>query len=235
MPAFVQSRSALTVGAGSSTALAFNSNVTAGNLILIVTGWDNATAESVTSMADTFLTTYARLSTFEAFWDVSAAAGVGGAWWGVVPSSGADTVTVTLPGSRANHWVAITEISGVDSSSPIDKTTKTGPIHGTAGADVMSSTADTTTSDGDLIFGFICNTNGATVPTHGTNFTLRESQPPSIWTEDRVQAAQGSVAATWTTTTNVQDWLIGMIAVNGPLAIQPQILLPHSVSSALRT
>lgn len=113
----VQSKGDCTAGNFTSATCAFPSNVTAGNVIAAcgaVWNGNNMTGQAIT---DSVSTNYAEVLG-------STSSGTPNKTWiayGVVPSSGANTVTQTPAGgvSWYSSW-GIVELSGVDTSVPLD-------------------------------------------------------------------------------------------------------------------
>ena len=113
--------------------------------------------------------------------------------------AGANTVTVTFGTTGGYRRVIVSEYSGIAMTAPLDVTAKSQGTSTTA-ANGATSTAATTTANGNLIFGVTMDDSGnfATINA-GTGFTRRASlNGMDIATEDSIQATAGSVAATFT-------------------------------------
>ena len=81
-------------------------------------------------------------------------------------------------------------------NTPVDVVARN-VANGTTGSNAITSTAAGTTVSGDLIFGAAMDDSGLTTITAGTGFTQRQSvNNKDMATEDLVQTAAGSVAAT---------------------------------------
>lgn len=129
------------------------------------TGYSNSTMTCSDSAGDSFATTTAAddppdQQTVEICYAI------------VTHSVSSDTVTFSFPYSaNGSQSAAIEEYSGIATSSPLDVS----QIHystGCSGTNCVTSNASTTTKDGDLIVGYVINSDGAggTI-TKGTNFT----------------------------------------------------------------
>jgi len=192
--AFVQTAGATNDVAASTIAAAFTANNTAGNLIVVAVSWGDRTAPSI-SATDTRGNTYAvATNDFES-----------GNRQGLAilyaPNirAGANTVTVNLGASNAYRRIIISEYAGIAVSAPLDGVAKNRAA-GTTASNGVTSTAATTTANGDLIFGVTMDDSGlfGTI-TAGTGFTRRAFvNNMDMATEDRVQPTAGSVAATFT-------------------------------------
>ncbi|MCS6290352.1 MAG: hypothetical protein H8K10_15460 [Nitrospira sp.] len=114
----VQSKGDCTAGNFSSTTCTFPSNVTPGNVVAACGAIWNGGNMTGQALTDTVLTDYTEVV------GVNPPAGTPNKTWiayGVVPSSGANTVTQAPAGGTGwfGSW-GIVELSGVDTSSPID-------------------------------------------------------------------------------------------------------------------
>jgi hypothetical protein len=116
---------------------------------------------------------------------------------------GACTITVTIsPGSGFRGMVAH-EVSGLLSGAPDKHAIVTQVAPGT-GADAITTGNVLTTTDGQYIFGAVhINNTVAMTVTQGTGYNDRESidgtaSVSAVESEDRIQAAAGNIAATFT-------------------------------------
>jgi hypothetical protein len=77
------------------------------------------------------------------------------------------------------------------------------------GVDACTSGAAITTGNGCFIYGVFVDTTSVTAPTVGTGFTVQDSASfiagDNYRTENETQSAQGSVTATYTSTTGAVD------------------------------
>src|SRR5262249_24473654 len=113
--------------------------------------------------------------------------------------AGANTVTVTFGVTGGYRRIIVSEYSGIATTAPLDVTAKSQGT-ATSAANAVTSTAATTTASGNPIFGVTMDDSGnfATINA-GTGFTRRASlNGMAIATEDTVQTAAGSIAATFT-------------------------------------
>lgn len=202
-PAYVQGNSANQPG-DSSVSVSFSSNVTAGNVIALAASWYSTTAtlNSVTDDCNTGGTSnsYTLVNNPSRWNDNSAAMA-----YAVIGKSGSCTVTATFSASVISS-VIVHEISGVNTSSPIDKNqinTQAYPGPG-IGTDALTSGSVETTINGDYIFGFSAESGDhSTAFTAGAGFTSRKTTTQAnvkMASEDRnLQYMYGPVAATFTT------------------------------------
>ncbi len=110
--------------------------------------------------------------------------------------AGPNAVTVTFASSTPYRRLLIHEYSGIAITNAVDVVAKN-VANGSTAVDSITSTAATTTASGDLIFGAVMDDTGTTTITAGTGFTQRLSvNNKDLVSEDRVQAAAGSIAAT---------------------------------------
>ena len=200
--AYVQGNYATPQSAQASVSVRFTSAQGAGDLNVVVVGWNDSTA-TVGTVTDSSGNVYQRavgptvqsgLATqaiYYAFNIVGAAAN-------------ANTVTVTFNTPATYPDIRILEYSGIATTSPLDVTAAAIGSNSSA-----SSGAATTTNANDLIFGAdltVTETTGA-----GSGFTSRMiTVPDSDIAEDRIVSATGSYAATASTTPGA--WIMQMAA-----------------------
>ncbi len=184
----------------SSNALAFTSNVTAGNTILVaITQW-NTTVSSVTDNRGntyTAVTPARHANTSTDYAELYYAKNVAG---------GATTVTVAFSGT-ADTNVGIYEYSGLDPISPLEQlASNTGFGSAPNGGTV------TTATDNELYFAVGVDDNGNNVaPTAGSGYTLENHQDDStsherFYSEDRI-SAHGSYSTNFTIGTS-SNWAV---------------------------
>lgn len=214
----VQSRS-VDSGTGTSATLAYNSNIVAGNLLVIAVRSGGTAANPV--ITDSQGNTYTRhvLQTEGTDHQTSIHSAI-------AISSAACTVTLTT-GSVTRRWA----IHEYDSAG----TTVTKDQHASAQGDSTtpsSGNTATTSSASELLFGASSceNTSGFTP---GTNYTERQEQPASpnakIDTEDRVVSGTGTYAADWTIST--QPWSAGIVTFQSNAAGATFYYSPQSFCS----
>lgn len=205
-PAVVQ-----TIGAGndaSATTIAqsFSANVDGGNLIVVAVTWDSTNTTTATC-SDNRGNTYANATsgnntTLRQAMRVCYAANVAG---------GPTTVTVTFSATSSFRRIAVSEYSGVATISPVD-VTKTNNGVGTTAVDNVTSTAATTTVNGDLIYGAVMDNDGGASITAGTGFTERFDTGTGLAVQDRVQTTAGSIASTHTFSVTNRNYHAHMVA-----------------------
>ena len=115
-------------------------------------------------------------------------------------TAGATTFTATLSSAATLAMAFGAEFSGVLTTSPLDvHAAQTQTTPGT-GANAITSGSVTTTHANELIVGGTVNRSGAAgagTITIGTGFTLGQSVANTLTSEYQVQAAAGSIAATF--------------------------------------
>jgi chitodextrinase len=215
--AFIQVAYATPQTSQSTVSVTFASAQTAGNLNVVVVGWNDMTA-AVSSITDSMGNVYAlavgptqnpgSTGTFSLTQSIYYAKNIAGA------SANGNTVTVrfTVPANYAD--VRILEYSGLDRINPVDVT---------AAAIGTSSTSNSgsavTTNPNDLIFGanmVYTGTAGA-----GAGFTNRTiTTPDSDIAEDRIVSTTGTYSA-GAPLTSSGPWIMQMVAFRGGAAGPP--------------
>lgn len=184
---FVQRNYAVPQTPTSPVQVTFTNAQTAGNLNIVVVGW-NDTSSTVTSVTDSAGNTYQRAvgpntdGAGSASQSIYYAANIRGA--------GANTVTVTFNQAARFPDIRILEYSGIVALSPVDGTTAS------FGNSAISSTGTfTTTNPNDLIFGANMVQTYTTGP--GTGFTNRViTDPDGDIAEDKIVTSAGGYSAT---------------------------------------
>ncbi|MEO6513267.1 MAG: hypothetical protein ABIR37_01150 [Candidatus Saccharimonadales bacterium] len=181
--------------AASSINIAFDLSNTAGSLLVAGISWSSGgLGNAPTSVTDTRGNSWTLYST--PVYDSPNAQGLTFAY-AVNCAAGANTVTVNYGTASDYQRVTVAEYSGVATSSPIDIVASNVAAN-TNATDNVTSTAATTTVNGDLIWGHSQKDNGFVTQAPGTGFTQREYLASDYLAEDLIQATAGSIAATWT-------------------------------------
>jgi predicted secreted protein len=171
---------------GNPMSLAFGSNVTAGNLLIVGVGSTTGGASNSTiSLSDTLGNTYTSLGKVEE--GVLSASGE--IFYCIANSSGANTVTATYS-SGSGIALHVAEFSGV---SAVDQNAVTNDQTGTA----ADSGPVTTAFADELLLGWLI-ASGA--PTAGTGWTLLSSQGATLRSalEYQIVSSTGTYDATFT-------------------------------------
>ena len=204
---YIQGNYATPQSAQVSVAVKFNSTQTAGNLNVVVVGWNDSTA-TVSSVTDSSGNTYQRaigptivsgLLTQSIYFAKNI----------VSASAGANSVTVLFSSAASFPDVRVVEYNGADLSNPVDVTKAAAGNGGTS-----NSGSATTTNPTDLIFG----TNSVTGSTKGpgTGFTQRLlTVPDGDIVEDRMVAVTGNYSAT--AAVSGGRWIMQMVAFRTPV------------------
>lgn len=181
--AFVQSTGTFVAATSTTIAQAFAGNVTAGNLIVVASHWNDTgtTAAATDSLGNTYTsavgpTNFSTTDRAQVFFAKNI-------------TGGACTVTVTLNASRTNRYITIHEYSGLDTATGIDVAAAA------AGSSTAPAASVTTTAANDMLFGFafVANTAGAS---SGTARQLTNGDA----TQDQNVVSAGAVTSTLTQT-----------------------------------
>ena len=181
---FVQVKAATPQSVIASVPVAYASSQNAGDLNVVVVGW-NDTTSSVSSVTDTSGNTYV-----QAVGPTTASGARQSIYYAKNIKGGSNTVTVTFNQAAAYPDIRVLEYAGADTSSPLDVT---------AAAVGSSTTANsgsaTTTSANELVFG--ADTIATGTPGPGAGFTSRIiTSPDSDIAEDKIVSTTGSYSAT---------------------------------------
>ncbi|HKZ72553.1 MAG TPA: fibronectin type III domain-containing protein, partial [Steroidobacteraceae bacterium] len=198
--AYVQGSYATPQTNQTTVAVAYPSAQTAGNLNVVVVGWNDATSHvlSVTDLrGNTYQlavgpTVYSGVASQAVYYS----AGIGG---------GANTVTVTFDAAARYVDVRVAEYSGVDTTNPVDVVAAA-----TGSSATSSSGAVTTTNADDLLVG--ANLVQTTTTGPGAGFTQRMiTVPDADILEDRIVSATGSYGAT-APLSPAAEWIMQLVA-----------------------
>lgn len=207
-PAFVQQASA-----DISNTVAFGSNVTAGNLVGVCLRCGEGT-ETVSSITDSLGNGYTKV-----YWQPQTTDGHSlYAFYSKNILGGADTLTQTGCGAAGARW-GIIEISGLDTSAPLDQFTSTEGLATTA-----NSGSVTTTQASEWIWG--CLGDGDVLPTAGAGWTSRAGVG-KVQSEDQILSTTQTLAATSSNTLN--KWTAGISTFKAAGAPPPATLSPTSM------
>lgn len=201
--AFVQVNSATPQSSVSSVSVAFTKAQTAGNLSVVVVGWNDSTA-TVASVTDSSGNVYSQAQTPTVVTGLLSqtiyyAKNIAAA------KANSNTVTVQFNSAAVNADIRILEYAGLDTTNPLDWAAA-----GSGNSKTSSSASITTTNASDLLIGanmVFTGTSGA-----GTGFTKRIiTVPDSDIVEDRVVTATGSYNATASLTFS-GSWIMQIVA-----------------------
>lgn len=211
----VQSRAGTFSGSTTSgtVALGFSSNNTAGNTIVASITWDPTLSSSVScsdSNGNSYTVAISAVDPGNQAVAVCYATNIIG---------GSNTVTATFGANVGYRMINIHEYSGVMSVSALDTSASNIQATGTTATDGYTSTASTTSNNGDLIYGALFNTGTSTTFSAGTGFTARTNTSGFV-TEDLVQSTAASKAATWTGAA-ARTYIATMVALKASLTSGP--------------
>jgi hypothetical protein len=181
---FVQVAAATPQTASSTVSVAYKVAQTAGDLNIVVVGW-NDTTSVVNTPTDTQGNTY-----LLAVGPTTASGARQSIYYAKNIKGGGNTVTVTFNQAAAAVDVRVLEYKGLSQTSPLDVTAAAVGSSTTA-----SSGSATTTSANELIFG--ADTIATGTPGPGAGFTTRIiTSPDSDIAEDKIVSTTGSYSAT---------------------------------------
>jgi len=194
--AFVQVNSATPPGLSTSVPVTFGLVQTAGNLNIVVVGWNDITS-NIVSVTDSMGNTYAQAAAL-----VTGSAERQAIYYAKNIAGGSNTVTVVFNQAARIVDVRVLEYSGLDPNNPLDVTASA------AGSSVTpNSGAATTTSANQLIFG--AGTTATSFYAAGTGFTARIYTGDGDIAEDQVVSSTGSYNATGRTSS--APWVMQMV------------------------
>ena len=207
---YVQSAN-VTIGSGTSESKAFTSNNTAGNLIVVSSGWNDNTVTA--RISDTAGNTYA--TSVGPIANNSSSLVIAQIWYAKNINAGANTVTITYSGS-VHADMEIHEYSGIDTAIPFDiATSATGNSSTVSPASNFANTSFTN----ELIFGY--GYTDSNTLSAGTGFTNREFINGDL-SEDKMVFNAGSYNTTFGISGGSSKWVALMAAFRGigtPVAI----------------
>ena len=199
---FVQMNSSDPQISASSVTVTFSQAQVAGDLNVIVVGWNDATAQ-VTSVLDTKGNSYVpavgpTIQSGTATQVIYYATGIAPA------VAGANSVTITFNTAAAYPDIRIAEYSGISQTSPVDV------FSAAQGSGATSSSGSvTTTNANDLLVG--ANLVQHTTTGAGSGFTARViTSPDSDILEDSIVATTGTYGAT--AAVSGGSWIMQMVA-----------------------
>jgi fibronectin type 3 domain-containing protein len=203
--AFVQTNNAVPQSSPTSVSVAYTAAQSAGNLNVVVIGWNAATG-TVQSVTDTVGNSYAlavgpTVRSGFGTQSIYYAANIRGA------AANGNTVKVTFNAATSHPDIRIAEYRGISLSNPVDVVAAA-----TGNSATASSGAATTTSANDLIVG--ANLVSSFTTGAGTSFTSRViTSPDGDILEDRIVTAIGSYSATAPQSSGT--WIMQMVAFKG--------------------
>lgn len=217
VPSFVQVTPVGSNSTGTSIPFTFGTNVTSGNTLVMWMCWIDPTATFVSFSKSSGTATIGTITV------------VGSNGTGTPVKTGNDSCndafvsvtgsgTLTMQGTVSSSVATYIGAAGSEYSlvaaSPLDNQAMQFQTS-QSGTNAATSGSATTTSSGDLIFGFNFDfNNNASQIAAGTGFNGRYSGTSGVQQEDLVQASAGTIAATFTYTGGTSDTTIsGMIAL----------------------
>jgi hypothetical protein len=205
-PQYVQGNYAVPQTTQTTVTLPYNAAQTAGNLNVVVVGWNDTTAK-VSSVTDTDGNVY-QLAIGPTMLSGALSQSIYYAKNIAAAIAGANMVKVTFASAAAYPDIRILEYSGINPTNPLDMAV------GATGNSVTSSSGSLTTSNAmDLLVGANIveqHTNGP-----GANFMERLlTNPDADIVEDQVVTAAGSYSAT--APLSGGGWVMQLVALRAP-------------------
>lgn len=188
----IQQAANLGGGNGTNITQAYSSNVTAGNMLVVVVNSDVGTTHTC---SDSLGNTWTNALQYNNGYIETIC-------YAVASSSGADTVTATFSASVGFRRLAVTEYSGIDTTTPVNITASGAGTSVSGVPDSVTSPSATTTNPKTLIFGVAFNKQTTTTFTPGTGFTQIASLNDRLIVQEKIQTAAGSVQNLNSATTN---------------------------------
>lgn len=218
---YVQSNYATPQTAQSSVQVTFTAAQSAGDLNVVVVGWNDSKA-TVTAVTDSSKNTYARavgptVQTGYATQAIYYAKNIAAA------SAGSNAITVTFSLAAVSPDIRILEYAGADPNNPVDA------VAASSGSGTLSSSGTVSTTNGtDLLFaGNIVQTKTTGA---GSGFTKRLlTSPDGDIAEDEMVSAAGSYSATAPLTSG--DWIMQMVAFRTPSPVTTPPTAPTNLAA----
>jgi uncharacterized protein YjdB len=196
--AYVQSASGNDHYSTSSASAKFPSNVTANDAVAVFCVWESL-SQTLSSVTDTQGNTFTIVDN-----PTNGGYGRAAMAYAIARSTGGDTVSCNLSTASMGKSIIVHEISGVNTSTPLDGQKMNVQNSPGGGANAVASGSITTTANGDYILGFTFNDSANQADWNaGTGYTKRQDLQVRSYaaaSEDKVQSLSGSVAATFTAT-----------------------------------
>ncbi len=223
---YVQGNYANPHPSGTTVNVTFNAAQAAGDLNVVVVGWNDTTA-AVSSVTDKSGNKYA-LAVGPTLYSSSTEPFSQSIYYAkniAAAAAGANTVTVTFSTVAAYPDIRILEYSGADPNNPVDVTAAS-----SGNSTTSSSGAVTTTNPTDLLFG--ANIVWTTTTGPGSGFTQRIlTSPNGDIAEDEMVTAAGSYSATAPLSGPAGAWVMQMVAFRTPGAPAPNFSVTASPAS----
>jgi hypothetical protein len=193
MTAYVQGNIHQNGSTSSATcAVTLTSTVASGNMLCVSLGWVTSTGVDIITVTDDKGNTY---TVVDKTFNNPASYSLCDAYCLNITNA-PQTITATISTARQFSTIFVDEWSGIATSSALDGHA-INQLNGASGTDIATSTAITTTANGDLIYGVCICINSVGISA-GTGFTQRQNVASTFLTESLIQGSAGSIAATAT-------------------------------------
>jgi hypothetical protein len=211
-PAFVASWNKQN-GSTSSTTVAATVSPTVGYALIVSVGI--AQNNVVVSLADSASETYTAVDNEGSATNCDAPNGY--CWATFVlchVSTAPTTITATVGTASAFSTILVDEYKNIATTSCLDQhAVHFQPNAVPTTANGITSGSQTTTSNGDLIYGSTVDVIGNGTINSGTGFTARQNIASAFMTEDEIQATAGSTAATFTASASSDAFITALLAL----------------------
>jgi hypothetical protein len=131
------------------------------------------------------------------------------------------TATIRIAGTPTAETFASIQVDEFSGVSAFDGHAINNQVSPATTANAVTSTAITTTANGDLIYGTVVDILGGGTITKGTPFTQDLSVASAYMTEHLIQSTAGSIAATFTASVSTDAWITAVMAFKAATSSGP--------------
>ena len=172
-------------GSGTSASLSFSTNITAGNILIVIARFGEVSQNP--GCSDDKGNTYVRIESVEEPTNTDTLT----LWYALAAAAGATQVTITNASSTTRRWI-IAEYDAASTTIAADQHT------GTIGDSITPDSGNvTTTSASELLVSAGHSSNGRTF-TAGTGYTKRQEIATKVALEDKSVSSTGTYSGSWT-------------------------------------
>lgn len=180
---------------------------------LVACGWaDSGGAITAGNLTDNRGNTWTLLGT-----STQSFAAVISLWVCAEAASGSTTITLTPDNPSDKCAVEVSEFTAADSSTPVDAFAL---LFDTGLTNTPSPGSLTTTSDNDLVFGYLFQNYENVTYTPGSGFAIDFGSTGEFSCEVATVGAAGTYPVSWTTSDNIPP-AVAAVAIRAPLPVQP--------------
>lgn len=186
-------------GGGTSVAVAMGVNATSGHLIGVCVSISNGAAYNAPTLTDTQGTSYTKQYLLS---NIQSLSGYLEFWWGLAPSSGANTVTWASTSAVALSRIGVASWGGI-AASPLDQTVTSAT--GTASTAITTGSTGTTAQANELALSCLYKFNTAPTLTAGSGYTSRakvDTIRDGFMLQEKILTSTGTVVGDGTASSN---------------------------------